>query len=62
MTYEVFMGITYKTKGQLLGTQLELIMADGLRTKPLGVVKNMMVEVNGNAIPVDIFITKEKSE
>ncbi|GJN03401.1 hypothetical protein PR202_ga20842 [Eleusine coracana subsp. coracana] len=56
MTYDAFMSMPYGTQQRLIGTELELIMADGRKTKPLGVIKNVKIEISSKTMPVDFSL------
>ena len=60
MTYDAFMSMPYETQQRLMGTELELIMADGRKTKPLGVIKNVEIEISSKTMPVDFFVLDNK--
>ncbi|GJN05357.1 hypothetical protein PR202_ga22978 [Eleusine coracana subsp. coracana] len=60
MTYDAFMSMPYGTQQRLMGTELELIMADGRKTKPLGVIKNVEIEISSKTMPVDFFVLDNK--
>ncbi|GJN37190.1 hypothetical protein PR202_gb26118 [Eleusine coracana subsp. coracana] len=50
MTHNAFMNMPYETQQRLTGTELELIMANGGKTKPLGVIKNVEIEISSKII------------
>ncbi|GJM99668.1 hypothetical protein PR202_ga16789 [Eleusine coracana subsp. coracana] len=60
MTYDAFMSMPYRSQQRLMGTKLELIMADGRKTKPLGVIKNVEIEISSKTMPVDFFVLDNK--
>ena len=60
MTYDASMSMRYGTQQRLMGTELELIMADGRKTKPLGVIKNVEIEISSKTIPVYFFVLDNK--
>lgn len=53
ITNEVFLGLSYEVKARLLRTELELELT---RTEPLGVIKDLKIEVKKNNIPIDFFV------